>query len=81
MQLAQDVVVNGKVALPREQRFPGTLKLRNALTLPPVRKALTVNISDAHVHGQTVAIKTTGAVSLENPMAQNNTTWSSGLDL
>lgn len=70
MKLDQDVTVNGKVALPAGTKISGqvvTSKRTGSIT----RSAdLTVNITDAQVHGRTVAIKTTGAVSLGNPLAR-----------
>ncbi len=70
MRLDKDVVVNGKVALPAGTKISGrveTSKRSRALTR---EQSLTVNITDAQVHGRTVAIKTTGAVNLENPLAR-----------
>jgi hypothetical protein len=70
MQLAQDVVVNGKVALPRGTKIFGHVETSKRTHTPTRSQSLTVNISDAQVHGRTVAIKTTGAANLENPMAR-----------
>jgi hypothetical protein len=70
MQLVKDVVVNGKVALPLGTKISGHIENSKRTRTPTRSQSLTVNISDAQVHGRTVAIKTTGAVSLENPMAR-----------
>ena len=70
MQLVKDVVVNGKVALPLGTKISGRIETSKRTRTPTRSQDLTVNISDAHVHGRTVAIKTTGAVSLGNPYAR-----------
>ena len=70
MQLVKDVVVNGKVALPLGTKISGLIETSKRTRTPTRSQDLTVNISDAQVHGRTVAIKTTGAVSLKNPMAR-----------
>ena len=69
MQLDKDVVINGKVALPAGTKISGHVE-SSKRTHTRASQPLTVNISDAQVHGRTVAIKTTGAVSLENPLAR-----------
>jgi hypothetical protein len=66
MQLDKDVVVNGKVALPTGTKISGRVETSKRTRTPTRSQDLTVNITDAQVHGRTVAIKTTGAVSLEN---------------
>ena len=70
MQLDKDVVVNGKVALPAGTKISGRVETSKRTSIPSRSQRLTVNITDAQVHGRTVAIKTTGAVSLENPFAR-----------
>ena len=70
MQLAQDVIVNGKVALPRGTKISGHVETSKRTHLPTRSQKLTVNITDAQFHGRTVAIKTTGAANLENPLAR-----------
>ena len=67
-QLDKDVAVNGKVALPAGTKISGRVESsKRTLTRS---QDFTVNITDAQVHGRTVAIKTTGAVSLEKPLAR-----------
>jgi len=70
MQLDKDVVVNGKVALPEGTKISGRVETSKRSRTLSRSQSLTVNITDAQVHGRTVAIKTTGAVSLKNPMAR-----------
>jgi len=70
MQLDKDVVVNGKVALPAGTKISGRVETSKRSRTLTRSQSLTVNITDAQVHGRTVAIKTTGAVSLENPFAR-----------
>ena len=67
-QLDKDVVVNGKVALPAGTKVSGRVETSKRTRTSSSR--LTVNITDAQVHGRAVAIKTTGAVSLDNPFAR-----------
>jgi hypothetical protein len=70
MQLDKNVVVNGKVALPAGTRISGRVETSKRTHLPTRSQKLTVNIIDAQFHGRTVAIKTTGAANLENPLAR-----------
>jgi hypothetical protein len=70
MQLDKDVVVNGKVALPGGTKISGRVETSKRSRTLTRSQNLTVNITDAQVHGRTVAIKTTGAVALENPYAR-----------
>jgi hypothetical protein len=70
MQLDKNVVVNGKVALPAGTRISGRVETSKRTHLPTRSQKLTVNITDAQFHGRTVAIKTTGAANLENPLAR-----------
>ena len=70
MQLDKDVVVNGKVALPAGTKISGRVETSKRTRTPTRSQDLTVNITDAQVHGRTIAIKTTGAVSLENAFAR-----------
>jgi hypothetical protein len=70
MQLDRDVVVNGKVALPAGTKISGRIEISKRSRTLTRSQSLTVNITDAQVHGRTVAIKTTGAVNLENPFAR-----------
>jgi len=70
MQLDKDVVVNGKVALPAGTKISGRVETSKRTSIPSRSQRLTVNITDAQVHGRTVAIKTTGAANLENPLAR-----------
>ena len=70
MQLDKNVVVNGKVALPAGTRISGRVETSKRTSIPSRSQRLTVNITDAQVHGRTVAIKTTGAVSPGNPFAR-----------
>jgi hypothetical protein len=70
MQLDKGVVVNGKVALPAGTKISGRVETSKRTHIPTRSQKLTVNITDAQVHGRTVAIKTTGAANLENPLAR-----------
>ena len=70
MQLDKDVFVNGKAALPAGTKMSGRIETSNRTGTPTRSQTLTVNITEAQVHGRSVAIKTTGAVSLENPLAR-----------
>jgi hypothetical protein len=70
MQLDKDVVVNGKVALPGGTKISGRVETSKRTGSPTRSQELTVNITDAQVHGRTVAIKTTGAANLENTFAR-----------
>ena len=70
MQLDKDVVVNGKIALPAGTKISGRIETSKRSRTLTREQSLTVNITDAQVHGRTVAIKTTGAVDLENPYAR-----------
>ena len=70
MQLDKNVVVNGKVALPGGTKISGRVETSKRSRTLTRSQSLTENITDAQVHGRTVAIKTTGAVSLENPFAR-----------
>ena len=72
MQLDKNVVVNGKVALPAGTKISGRIETSKRTRTPTRSQDLTVNLTDAQVHGRTVAIKTTGAVSLENPFARTS---------
>ena len=68
MQLDNDIVVKGTVALPAGTKISGRVdSSKRGLTRD---QKLTVNITDAQVHGHTVTIKTTGAVELQNPFAR-----------
>ena len=67
-ELDKDVVVNGKVALPAGTKVSG--RVETSKRTRTSSSSLTVNITDAQVHGRAVAIKTAGAVSLENPFAR-----------
>jgi hypothetical protein len=69
-KLDKDILVNGKVALPAGTPISGrviTSKRTGSLTSSP---DLTVDITTAQIHGRTVAIKTTGAATLGNPLAR-----------
>ena len=68
MELANDVVVVGKIILAAGTKIKGEVvtSKRNQMS----KQDLTVNITGAQVHGRTVAIKTTGSVSPENPFAR-----------
>jgi hypothetical protein len=68
MQLDRDVVVNGKVALPAGTKISG--RVETSKRTRSSSQELTVNITNAQVHGRTVAIKTTGAVNPGNPFAR-----------
>ena len=68
MQLDKDVVVSGKIALPTGTKISG--RIETSKRTHTRSQSLTVNITDAQVHGRVVAIKTTGAVSPENPFAR-----------
>jgi hypothetical protein len=70
MQLDRNVVVNGKVALPAGTKISGRIETSKRTRTPTRSQDLTVTITDAQVHGRTVAIKTTGAANLENPFAR-----------
>ena len=70
MRLDKDVVVSGKVALPGGTKISGRVETSKRSRTLTREQSLTVNITDAQVHGRTVAIKTTGAVDLENPYAR-----------
>jgi hypothetical protein len=70
MQLDKDVVVNGKVALPAGTKISGRVETSKRTGTRSSSQELTVNITDAQVHGRTVAIKTTGAVNPGNPFAR-----------
>jgi hypothetical protein len=70
MQLDKDVVINGKVALPVGTKISGRVETSKRTRSPTRSQRLTVNITDAQVHGRTVAIKITGAADLENPFAR-----------
>jgi hypothetical protein len=70
MQLDKNVVVNGKVALPAGTKISGRVETSKRTHIPTRSQKLTVNITDTQVHGRTVAIKTTGAANLENPLAR-----------
>ena len=70
MQLDKDVFVNGKAALPAGTKMSGRIETSKRTGTPTRSQTLTVNITEAQVHGRSVAIKTTGAVSLENPLAR-----------
>ena len=68
MQLDNDIVVKGTVALPAGTKISGRVESsKRGLTRD---QKLTVNITEAQVHGRTVPIKTTGAVELQNPFAR-----------
>ncbi|HKR52929.1 MAG TPA: hypothetical protein VJR93_01180 [Chthoniobacterales bacterium] len=70
MQLDRDVVVNGKVALPAGTKISGRVETSKRTRTRSSSQELTVNITNAQVHGRTVAIKTTGAVNPGNPFAR-----------
>jgi hypothetical protein len=70
MELDKDVVVNGKVALPAGTKISGRIQTSKRTGSAMRSPKLTVNITDAQVHGRSVAIKTTGAAELENPFAR-----------
>ena len=68
MQLDADISVKGTVALPAGTKISGRVESsKRGLTRD---QKLTVNITDAQVQGRTVALKTTGAVELQNPYAR-----------
>ena len=68
MQLANDIVVKGTVALSAGTKISGRVESsKRGLTRD---QKLTVNITDAQVHGGNVTIKTTGPVELQNPYAR-----------
>ena len=68
MQLDNEISLKGTVALPAGTKISGRVESsKRGLTRD---QKLTVNITDAQVHGRTVAIKTTGAVELQNPYAR-----------
>jgi hypothetical protein len=68
MELANDVVIGGKVILAAGTKIKGEVvtSKRNQMS----KQDLTVNIIEAQVHGRTAAIKTTGAVNPGNPFAR-----------
>ena len=67
-QLDNDISVKGTVALPAGTKISGRVESsKRGLTRD---QKLTLNITGAQVHGRTVAIKTTGAVELQNPYAR-----------
>ena len=70
MQLDSDVVVNGRVALRAGTKISGRIETSKRTRTPTRRQTLTVNITDAQVHGRTIAINTTGAAELQNPFAR-----------
>ena len=68
MQLDNDIVVKGTVALSAGTGISGRVESsKRGLTRD---QKLTVNITDAQVQKRIVAIKTTGAVELQNPYAR-----------
>ena len=68
MQLDNDIVVKGTVALSAGTKISGRVESsKRGLTRD---QKFTVNITEAQVHGRTVPIKTTGAVELQNPFAR-----------
>lgn len=70
MQLDRNVVVNGKVALPAGTKISGRIETSKRTRTRSISQELTVNITNAQVHGRTVAINTTGAVNPGNPFAR-----------
>ena len=70
MQLDGNVVVNGKVALRAGTTISGRIETSKRTRTRSSSQELTVNITDARVHGRTVPIKTTGAVNPGNPFAR-----------
>jgi hypothetical protein len=67
-QLDNDISVKGTVALPAGTKISGRVESsKRGLTRD---QKLTLNITDAQVHGRTITIKTTGAVELQNPYAR-----------
>jgi hypothetical protein len=67
-QLAHDIGVNGKVVLPAGTKISG--RVETSKSLHASKQDLTVNITELQIHGRKVAIKTTGAVNVLNPMAR-----------
>jgi len=68
MQLDNDISVKGTVALSAGTKISGRVESsKRGLTRD---QKLTVNITDAQVHGGSVTIKTTGPVELQNPYAR-----------
>src|SRR5450432_457658 len=63
-QLANSVVVNGKVILPAGTKLSG--KIETSRRMVSSSQRLTVNLSDVQVGGRAVPIKTTGARELSN---------------
>lgn len=64
MQLASNVVVNGRVALGAGAKMTG--KVVSSRRSSASNDRLQVNIIDVTVGGRTVPVKTTGAVQLDN---------------
>ncbi len=68
MELANDVAIGGKVILAAGTKIKG--EVVTSKRTQASKQTLTVNITEAQVHGRTVAIKTTGAINPGNPFAR-----------
>ena len=63
-QLANNIAINGKVILPAGTKLLG--KVETSRRMVSSTQRLTVNLTDVHVGGGIVSIKTTGARELSN---------------